>query len=254
MGRVEKQIIAGALALVAVFLTVVVFKGIKDPVRADEEAPSYGSFTEYADPETPPLERAPVAPPESAETAKTEYALDIRRPTGSAAAPGGSRSGPAAAQPPKPPPVPRDGSWNPEYDEQLIPYLVKAGDTIGHIAQRELGSVRYVEDIQLVNEELDPRNLKVGTYIYLPVPRDAATGGAKAPAGSGTPGGQPALQPAAGGRKHAVAVGDNLWKISTRYYGDGSGVGRIVEANRPLLQSEDDVLSIGMVLVIPDKP
>ena len=50
MGRVEKQIIAGALALVAVFLSVVVFKGVQSPTT-ESISQSGTTFTDYPDPD-----------------------------------------------------------------------------------------------------------------------------------------------------------------------------------------------------------
>ena len=47
-------------------------------------------------------------------------------------------------------------------------YTVKSGDTLGGIASRELGSASRWTEIQSLNANLNPNNLKVGTTLNLP--------------------------------------------------------------------------------------
>ena len=49
---------------------------------------------------------------------------------------------------------------------------------------------------------------------------------------------------------HEVKKGDTLWKISAKYYGDGSLYKKIFEANRSILKNPD-VIQIGQKLHIP---
>jgi tetratricopeptide (TPR) repeat protein len=56
--------------------------------------------------------------------------------------------------------------------------------------------------------------------------------------------------PAASGRRHVVAQGENLYKIAQRYYGSGSKWPEILEANRDVLKNENSVRA-GMELRIP---
>ena len=50
--------------------------------------------------------------------------------------------------------------------------------------------------------------------------------------------------------EHVVKTGDNLWKISKKYYGKGSQWKRIYEANKTVIKKKD-FLEPGTVLVIP---
>ncbi|HEY1609154.1 MAG TPA: peptidoglycan-binding protein LysM, partial [Paraburkholderia sp.] len=56
--------------------------------------------------------------------------------------------------------------------------------------------------------------------------------------------------PAPAAQFHTVVAGDNLWKIATRYYGNGAQNDRIFQANTPMLKSPDKIYP-GQVLVIP---
>lgn len=47
-------------------------------------------------------------------------------------------------------------------------YVVKAGDTLGIIAQKELGSKNKWKEIQEANPGLDPRNLRTGQKLKIP--------------------------------------------------------------------------------------
>lgn len=50
---------------------------------------------------------------------------------------------------------------------------VAAGDTLGALAQRHLGSVRRTPQILALNPGLDPKTLRVGTELWLPAASDA---------------------------------------------------------------------------------
>ena len=60
-------------------------------------------------------------------------------------------------------------------------YKVARGDSLERIARKQLGSADAVEQILSLNPELDPRQLRVGQEIRLPVAKDpviaSATGG-----------------------------------------------------------------------------
>ncbi|MBP7764907.1 MAG: LysM peptidoglycan-binding domain-containing protein [Deltaproteobacteria bacterium] len=49
---------------------------------------------------------------------------------------------------------------------------------------------------------------------------------------------------------HEVKKGDTLWKISEKYYGDGSLYKKIFEANRDILKNPD-MIQVGQKLHIP---
>lgn len=48
-------------------------------------------------------------------------------------------------------------------------YTVRDGDTLGAIARRELGSLRRLDDLRSLNPDVDPRLLRVGQKIKLPL-------------------------------------------------------------------------------------
>ncbi len=50
---------------------------------------------------------------------------------------------------------------------------------------------------------------------------------------------------------HTVESGDTLWKISEKYYKDGSKYTTIVEANQPMIKDADEIYP-GQVLRVPD--
>lgn len=49
------------------------------------------------------------------------------------------------------------------------PYTVKGGDVLSKIAQKELGSIKYVSNIMEVNPGLKPSRLRLGQVIQLPL-------------------------------------------------------------------------------------
>ena len=73
-------------------------------------------------------------------------------------------------------------------------YVIKAGDTLGTIAQKELGSKNRWKELQEANPGLDPRNLRAGQKIKIPGKKSEAAPAApekvNPPAASpfGTPG------------------------------------------------------------------
>lgn len=58
--------------------------------------------------------------------------------------------------------------------ERAREYVVRAGDTLSEIAQRELGSARRWSELVALNPDLDPARLKVGTTLRLPAGGEAA--------------------------------------------------------------------------------
>ncbi len=52
---------------------------------------------------------------------------------------------------------------------------------------------------------------------------------------------------------YTVQAGDSLWKISSKFYGDGSKFRKIIEANPNKLKDEHSVIHPGDQLTIPPK-
>lgn len=270
MGRLEKQIMIGALALVGVLVAVVILKGLAphDDPTLDPTAGSDWSGDTPAlmlDANGQPI----VTPPAALTDSGAELASDpLAQPPTGAGDPPVVDLGATPTQPPldaQPDALlPMDPTVTPAAAPVEVPtaapavlekssYVVKGGDTLGHIAQRELGSVRYTSEILKLNPGLDANNLKVGATLQMPMrselpalPPKAETA-AKSDAGSATPTG------ASSGTTHVVAAGDTLWSIAVKYLGDGSRSGEIVAANPDKLKSKDSMLKIGMKLRIPKR-
>ncbi len=85
-------------------------------------------------------------------------------------------------------------------------YLIRPGDTFGSIARRFGVSLRSLQDL---NAHLNPRRLRIGTKILLPIPRRRRQGQTVA-AKTNNRGGKPSFN-------HTVASGENVWMISRRY-------------------------------------
>ena len=125
----------------------------------------------------------------SPESLKVGQKLVIPDVAGSAPAPAGTDAAPAA---------PAAGE-----------YVIKAGDTLGIIAQKELGSKNRWKDLQEANPGLDPRNLRAGQKIKIPGKKSDAAPAApeKVTPPPASPFGNPGLgAPGAPGASNAPGV------------------------------------------------
>ncbi len=259
MGRLEKQIIAGALTLVGVLLSVVVYRGVERPLGPTLEIPS-PRITEWSDPgDATPAKLA------------TQLALTIQpAPTANRSAPSPGPipesvfpalvpSSVALADSPAEPtllvnePVFAEEalartivlSTADTWDDSLRIYKVRDGDVLSAIAKRELGSVSRMGEILKLNEGLEPNRLRIGQEITLP---GGANFGTSLATTVGSRESASAIKP--GPTTHRVTGGDNLTKLALRYSVEG-GVQAIVEANPALLLDQNTILSIDWVLSIP---
>lgn len=122
-------------------------------------------------------------------------------------------------------------------------YKVRAGDTMGEIAQRELGTYKRWNEIQRINGGLDPAKLRVGMEIKLPGGARAA----KAPAET-TKQRVAAATPKASGARYSVRKGDSLSAISQRELGTASRWKEIAALNPKV---DPNRLAVGAKLVMP---
>ena len=138
-------------------------------------------------------------------------------------------------------------------------YVVREGDTLADIAQRQLGSSKRWADLVKLNPGLDPRHLKIGTTIRLGGSAPAASLASASQAvaspvvaapANAAPAAKSAAKPSASSRTHTVASGDTLGAIAKKYLGSTARANEIFEANRSVLKSPD-ALKIGQVLQIP---
>jgi len=242
----------GALALVGVLVAVVILKGLAprdegltDPGTGEWDA---GTPALMLGPDGQPITQVPEAMTDEADA---DLVVDLSQPTLPAADPlqepapavtGAELAAAPEAGAVQPLTEPAAPPAAPIVSDKLT-YQVKKGDTLGHIAQRELGSVKYTADILRLNPDLNPNNLKLGQEIKLPARSELAPVASAAPSA-------PA---AAGETTHVVAAGDTLWGLSERYLGNGTRSGEIVAANPDKLKSRDAMLTIGMKLRIPKR-
>lgn len=142
-------------------------------------------------------------------------------------------------------------------------HKIAAGDTLAAISQKYLGDARRVSEILAANPQIrDPRRLKIGDLIVIPV--------AAEPDGSGTataapPRGDPAgtadntkgrslseQPPAAPARTYQVKEGDTFYGIAKVLYGDGTRWHEIYAMNKAELKNDPKRLRPGMVLNLPE--
>jgi len=253
MGRLEKQIIAGAIALVAILLGIVVLKGVdpNQPENKPQKSP------EWQEPglllSSNATDREKERQGGSSEDLAEQMSLDGESQLK-------AQPSPAPSEPKKPaveeegplsepqPKQPESAELLP-LEEQVVLYTVKSGETLSEIAQRELGSMRNVDLILELNEGLTKNNVRAGAEIWLPSREDVQT---RRDSSSSKAKDKPAARQA--GRVHTVSAGDSLWNLAVKYYGRNdanAGMKRIVAANAQL-KSEDTVLRLGWDLVVPE--
>jgi LysM repeat protein len=161
--------------------------------------------------------------------------------------PGGDRSdiGGMASKPVKPQPKPSPAPAAPKT------YTVAPGDTMGQIAQDQLGSVRHLAALQAANPSVRPEAMSVGTKLVLPAVPDAPVASASGSAGKDAVAGGGAKpkpsQPAPAGRTYTVEPGDSLWSIAQAQLGDGLRHGELAALN----PGSGDMLRVGQVLRLP---
>jgi nucleoid-associated protein YgaU len=128
-------------------------------------------------------------------------------------------------------------------------YVVRSGDTLADIAQKQLGSAKRWPELVKLNPGLDPKNLKIGTTIKL------GSGAAAAPLAEAPAQVSPVKTTgdkavASAARTHTVVAGDTLGGIAKKYLGSTARANDVFEANRDVLSSPN-ALKIGQVLRIP---
>ncbi|MFQ5748956.1 MAG: LysM peptidoglycan-binding domain-containing protein [Planctomycetota bacterium] len=251
MGRTEKQIIIGAGAFIALFVVLVLFKGLKKTeVPRKPETKALSSPTDWVDPGTEPDPRLALVVPGVQESQGLAQEPPAVRQAGAGKIPPGPGAEAPAAVSDEPEPSGELLGRELDYDTHLMPYTVRKGDTLSGIALKELGSARRWQEIRALNETLDEHGLQPGGVIWLP--GDPASAGPE-PAGKAGPGTvQKEESPPAGSSTYTVQPGDSLWKISKRFFGGPRGIERIVAANRDKLAGRDAVLRVGTVLRIPE--
>ena len=121
----------------------------------------------------------------------------------------------------------------------LSSYTIRNGDTLSSIASKWFGDAQKWDLIVRENPSLDPKRLRIGQTIRLPMPSAARQ-----------PGPETAVS-ANGARTHVVQSGDTLSSIARRFYGDEARWQLVWNANRGAIGGSPDDLEVGTVLTIP---
>ena len=128
-------------------------------------------------------------------------------------------------------------------------YTIKPNDTFEGIARRELGSPSLVESIQRANPLRDPRRIRPGDVIRLPVDPQNIQGKLAGNANDASP-----TTPApANFAEYVVVSGDTLSSIAQRLLGSSDQARAIFELNRDRLPSMNSI-RIGQRLRVPVAP
>ncbi len=156
------------------------------------------------------------------------------------------------------PPEPEEGEGaTPDRvsDRGVIPpefreYTVVSGDTFERISQKVYGTRRHGMAIGRANPLLDPRKLREGMTIRVPVDPSNIQGLPVDEDGTPREPGPPESSPTI---EYTVKRGDTLSSIAKAFYGSVRHVDYLYDANRGRLASKDD-LRLGQVLLIPPLP
>lgn len=126
-------------------------------------------------------------------------------------------------------------------------YKVKAGDTLGGIAQRELGSTKRWKEIEALNG-VSAERLAVGTLLKLPSGTSSAAPQTLVKADNATNDAAPRKANAVVGDRYNVRPGDSLSKIASAQLGDANRYGEILLLNPGV---DPRKLSVGQTLRMP---
>ena len=119
-------------------------------------------------------------------------------------------------------------------------YRIMPRDTFSNLAVRHYGHEKYWQAFARANPTVNPRKLRVGQIIKLPDPKLVAEAERES---------VPA--PPAGTTIHVVRAGESLWTISSRRYDSVRHWRVIFNANRDVIGSDPDRLTVGQKLKIP---
>jgi len=127
-------------------------------------------------------------------------------------------------------------------------YVVKAGDTLGEISLKTLGSSKRWREIQAVNKDLDPKRLFVGATLKLPTGAKGDSALELQPQTREAAPAEPRQAPAAGNTTYTVRAGDTLSRIAQTQLGTSKRWREIVALNPKV---DPDRLFVGARLRMP---
>ncbi|TVS02047.1 MAG: LysM peptidoglycan-binding domain-containing protein [Phycisphaerales bacterium] len=152
----------------------------------------------------------------------------------------------------------------PVEDGPPILHIVTAGETLGEIAQRHLGSAARWRDIQRANASQVNADgaIRVGMRLVIPRAAPATETAARTEPETRTQPSQTQTQAQtqrraeAGqeswGRRYTVVEGDTLWRIAQRELGDGGRWREILNANTDVIPGDGGV-TVGLQIRLPGR-
>ena len=120
----------------------------------------------------------------------------------------------------------------------FVEHVVRQGETLSEIAQRYRVSVSL---IRAANNNVDPKRLKIGRRLVIPVSAAARTRAASGKAPAPTP-------PVPGARSHLVRSGESLWSIAQRY------AVRVDDLLRWNGLDRNDIIKVGQQIAVAPPP
>lgn len=158
---------------------------------------------------------------------------------------------PPPARQAQPQPKPHTRNEGVAAPQRTRTYVVRTGDTLGEIAQRELGTYKRWDEIARINGNLDPAKLRAGMELKLP---GAAAARSEPSVAQAQPATRPAKAPttapakASSGASYKVRSGDTLGAIAQRELGSAARWREIAALNPEL---DPKRLSVGASLTMP---
>ncbi|MCG3134841.1 MAG: hypothetical protein HMLKMBBP_02245 [Planctomycetes bacterium] len=280
MGNLEKLGILMIVILVVVVGVVAITPKEKSENLFGPEAP----LSVAGEDDVPPLSIDPIAPPAangSGEMKSSDVTVIVNDHGGNGNGGGaplpapGNGGGTQAGTPPAPTPTPTPPTPAPSAVPGFREVKVAKGDTLMIIAKRELGASSKWPTLVEANPGLDPKRMKIGQVIKVPVAAATAANAVPGPAPAPGPTLTPTPAPAPGvvevpgagpapvptpfpvptpapvsARTYKVVAGDTLSDIARRELGSAGKVSMLKEANKDVLKGGDRI-TVGMTLKIP---
>jgi nucleoid-associated protein YgaU len=232
MGNFEKLSVLVIVVIIVMILVVALYTWTDNPAETTTTTASHDTTN---DPVTPPDERGKPG------TGWTQEPPQDPPP-----------AQPPAAEQPKPETPVTPPPETPAESKTWI-YVVKAGDSLGGIAQKELGAFKRWTEIEALNPGIDSSTLRKGMQITMP-PKEAGAAVTPGPTPDKPTADKPqqtAKESPKPGGKYVVRARDTLETIAQRAYGTKSRWPEIYVKNLGRMNNAND-LREGMTLFIPE--
>lgn len=136
-------------------------------------------------------------------------------------------------------------------------HTIQPGDTYTSLAVKYLGHARYADKIAEANPTLEPRRLRLGAIVKIPVPEKrpaaaTATQPAASPvavAASPAPAAQATPVPAE--RSYEVKPGEGWYTLAERFLGSGTRWTELYELNKGRVPTNFNILPAGTTIELP---